>query len=179
MCYVPKCFVPYASVLCAMHLEVLCTLCQCPMCYVFKCYRLCLCPMPPLAHLARCKKLWAEKEPSVKLPGGGKVCHKNTNTHIHMYIRQFKHTSASAQTQSSSHWAQFWTTEVWRSQVVPRAVSFRSNSVMSGKILPKSQKPRKTHFWTHNILAFPSPSHRKDKKAKQRLEKKVGIRVML
>ena len=98
MCYVPKCFVPYASVLCAMHLEVLCALCQCPMCYIFNCYRLCLCPMPPLAHLARCKKLWAEKEPSVKLPGGGKVCHKNTNTHIHMYIRQFKHIGFSTNT---------------------------------------------------------------------------------
>ena len=48
---------------------------------------------------------------------------------------------------------------------------------MSGKILPKSQKPRKTHFRTHYILAFPSPSHGKDEKAKRRLEKKVGIRV--
>ena len=50
------------------------------------------------------------------------------------------------------------------SQVVPRAVSFRSNPVMSGKILPKSQKPRKTHFRTHNILAFRSPSPGKDEK---------------
>ena len=123
--------------------------------------------MPPLAHLARCKKLWAEKEPSVKLPGGGKVCNKNTKTQtqIHMmHIRQFKHTSALAQTQTSSHRAQLWASEVWRSQVVPRAVSFRSNPVMSGKILPKSQKPRKTHFRTHNILAFRSPSPGKDEK---------------
>ena len=154
---------PYASVLCAMYSSAIgyaCALCH---------------PSPTLQGARNC-------EPRKNQVWNCQVVERcATKTQIHTYTCTYvnSNTSALAQTQTSSHQAQFWATEVWTSQVVPRAVFFRSNPVMSGKILPKSQKPRKTHFRTHNILAFPSPSHRKDKKAKQRLEKKVGIRVML
>ena len=116
MCYVPKCFVPYASILCAMYL--------CAMSYVLsmhlsaKGYACALChPSPTLQGARNC-------EPRKNQVWNCQVVEKcATKTQIHtcmyMHIRQFKHTSALAQTQTYSHRAQFWATEVWRSQVVP------------------------------------------------------------
>ena len=148
MCYVPKCFVPYASVLCAMYpsgIGYACALCH---------------PSPTLQGGRNC-------EPRKNQVWNCQVverCATKTQIHIHIHTSIQTHIGLIAQIQTSSLQVQFWATEVWRSKVVPRAVSFRSNPVMSGKILPKSQKPRKTHFRTHNILAFRCPSPRKDEK---------------